>query len=131
MLVRDRMSSPVETLGPDTNYHTALRQMQDHGVHHLPVVDADGQLIGIVAERDLLLAASHYLQTAIEVGEVMHKGVLTVTPETPIAEAASIMVKNKIGGLPVMDANKHVIGIITETDIFKAFVEMETAATRK
>jgi acetoin utilization protein AcuB len=64
------------------------------------------------------------LQTAIEVSEVMHRGVVTTAPEMPIAEAASLMVKNSIGGLPVMDAEGQVVGIITETDIFKAFVEM-------
>lgn len=124
MVVRDRMSTPAITIGTDTPYQTALRLMQDHKMHHLPVVDANSHLVGILAERDLLLAASHYLQTAIEVSEVMHRGVVTATPEMPIAEAASLMVKNSIGGLPVMDAEGQVVGIITETDIFKAFVEM-------
>lgn len=124
MLVRDRMSIHPITIRADVDYKTALKLMQNHALHHVPVLDAAGALVGIVAERDLLLAAMHYLQCTVEVSEVMHHDVVTATPDMPIAKAATLMVRHKIGGLPVIDGPRGVVGIITETDIFRAFVEM-------
>ena len=63
--------------------------MQEHALHHVPVLDAGRKLVGIVAERDLLLAATRHLQSAIEVGDVMHRNVTTARPDMPIAEAAT------------------------------------------
>lgn len=123
MLVRDRMSVPPETVGPNADYKKALGMMQAHALHHLPVVDTRGNLVGIVAERDLLIAANHYLGSAVEISEVMHKGAVTVTPRDSITDAAVLMAQHKIGGLPVVD-NGKVVGVITETDIFRAFVDM-------
>lgn len=125
MLVRDRMSSSPVTIRSDADYKNALTLMQEHALHHVPVLDARKKLVGIVAERDLLLAATRHLQCAMEVAEVMRRNVMTATPEMPIAEAASLMVDNRIGGLPVVDGEDHVVGVITETDIFRAFVERE------
>lgn len=119
MLVRDHMSSPAVTIRIDTDYKAALNLMQEKSMHHLPVVDKGGQLVGIAAERDLLLAAMHYMQSAVEVGDVMHRGAITATPDMPIADAAELMMKNNIGGLPVVDGGRQLLGIITETDIFK------------
>ena len=122
MLVRNHMSTPAVTIASDADYKTALRLMQENGMHHVPVVDAAGRLVGIAAERDLLRAATHYLQSAVEIGDIMHRGVVTVSPETPITRAAALMVEKRIGGLPVVDESDGVIGIITETDIFRALV---------
>jgi acetoin utilization protein AcuB len=124
MFVSERMSTPALTIRTDVDYQTALRLMQERALHHLPVVDARDQLVGVVAERDLLLAATHHMQTVLEVGEIMHRAVITTTPEMPIGEAAQLMVNHKIGGLPVVDADQRVVGMITETDIFHAFVEL-------
>ena len=124
MLVSDRMSKHPVTIRADADYKLALKLMQDHAMHHVPVLDAGDKLVGVLAERDLLLAAMHYLQSAIEVSEIMHRNVVTASPDMPISEAAMLMVNNKIGGLPVVNGNQRVIGIITETDIFKAFVEL-------
>ena len=125
MLVRDRMSARPVTIRSDADYKAALKLMEEHRLHHVPVLDADRRLVGIVAERDLLLAATRHLQSAIEVAEVMHRNVTTANLDMPIAEAATLMVDNRIGGLPVLDENEQVIGVITETDIFRAFVERE------
>ena len=127
MRVSERMSAPAITISPELSHHSALRLMQDHGMHHLPVVDAQGQLLGIVAERDLLLAVAHYVQTPVEVAEVMKRDVVTVAPEMPLTEAASLMVRHKIGGLPVLGPDQRVVGVITETDIFATFVAMAEA----
>jgi acetoin utilization protein AcuB len=135
MFVSDRMSSPVVTVAPDTPFEDALQQMRDHGFRRLPVVNPKGKLVGIVSERDLLHAAPssatslsiwevHYLLWKIRVREIMTRDVITTTPDMPIEDAASLMVTNKIGGLPVVDGNGKIVGVITETDIFRTFVEM-------
>jgi acetoin utilization protein AcuB len=125
MLVRDRMSAHPVTVRSDADYKAALMLMQEHALHHVPVLDAGRKLVGIVAERDLLLAATRHLQSAIEVADVMRENVTVARPDMPIAEAATLMVELRIGALPVIDGNEHVIGVITETDIFRAFVERE------
>jgi acetoin utilization protein AcuB len=124
LLVRDRMSTPVLSVGLDQDYMNALTMMQERRLHHLPVVDAQGHLVGILGERDLLLAASRNMMSHIEVSEVMHRNVITATTTMTLAEAATLMVRHAIGGLPVVDEEQNIVGIITETDIFKAFVEL-------
>jgi acetoin utilization protein AcuB len=135
MFVRDRMSSPPVTIASDTSFQDALRLMNDHGFRRLPVVNKKGKLIGIVSERDLLYASPSpvtslsvwevtYLLSKILIREIMTTEVITTTPDTPIEDAAHLMAHNKVGGLPVVDENERVIGVITETDIFKSFVEM-------
>jgi acetoin utilization protein AcuB len=123
MLTRDYMTRRPFTLQIDSDYKAALKLMQDWSIHHLPVVDGEGRLAGIVAERDLLLAAFHYLGAGVDIGEVMHCDVVTATPDLPVTDAALLMAGHSIGGLPVVDRSGRVVGIITETDIFRAFVE--------
>jgi len=135
MFVRDRMSSEPITITPDTPFQDALKLMHEHRFRRLPVVDKHGKLVGIVSERDLLYASPspatslsvwelNYLLSKLEVQEIMTKDVITTTPGTPIENAARLIVDNKIGGLPVVDEDNRVVGVITETDIFKTFVEM-------
>jgi acetoin utilization protein AcuB len=135
MFVRDRMSSPAVTITPDTPFQDALKLMHDHRFRRLPVLDAKGQLVGIVSERDLMYVSPspatslnvwelHYLLSKLQIQELMTGDVITTTPDTPIEDAAHLMADNKIGGLPVVDKDNRVIGVITETDIFKAFDEM-------
>ena len=125
MLVRDCMSAHPVTVHDDADYKVALKLMQDHALHHVPVLDERENLVGIVAERDLLVAATHHMQAAVDVGDVMRRGVVTTTADTPVDEAAALMVDHRIGGLPVLDARSRVVGVITETDIFRAFVASE------
>jgi acetoin utilization protein AcuB len=96
----------------------------------------DGVLVGIVSDADLLNASPspatslsvwemNYLLSKITVKDVMTKKVLTVTADTPIEEAARIMADHKIGGMPVVSEDgKTVVGIITETDLFKVLLEL-------
>jgi len=108
--------------------------IRQNNVRRLPVVDKKGNLVGIVSEKDLLYASPSpatslsvyeigYLLSKLKVEEVMTRKVITVAPSAPIEEAARIMVDNKIGGLPVVE-NGRLVGIITETDIFKTTLEM-------
>lgn len=129
MRVSDRMSAPAVTVRADLDYRQALRLMQEHALHHIPVLDAGGRLSGMLTERDLLLAATRFLQSGVEVSEIMHRGAYTTTPDMALADAAELMVRHKIGGLPVVDSNGTLVGIVTETDIFRAFVDMSAART--
>lgn len=133
MLVGDRMSKPVITITPDLPIADALNLMKKEHIRRAPVVK-DGKLIGIVSDKDLLNASPspvttlsiwemNYLLSKVTVSEVMSKNVMTVTEDTPIEQAARIMADNKIGGLPVL-RDGHVVGIITETDLFKVFLEL-------
>src|SRR5512136_900821 len=111
MLVRERMSSHPVTVTADTPITEALRTMREKDVRRLPVLDAGGRLVGIVSEKDVLYASPspatslsiyemHYLLSHLLVAEVMTRDVITVTPDTPLEEAARIMCDHKIGGLP-------------------------------
>ena len=133
MLVGERMKHPVITVSPDMPIVEALNLMKRERIRRAPVVK-DGKIVGIVSDKDLLNASPspatslsvwemNYLLSKIMVKEVMSKKVLTVGEDTPIEEAARIMADNKIGGLPVM-RDDHVVGIITETDLFKIFLEL-------
>lgn len=135
MFVRDRMSSPAVTATPDTVFRDALSVMRKHRFRRLPVIDEDGKLIGIVCERDLVYASPsqtgslsvwelNHLLSHVQIRQLMTENVITATADTPVEDVAQLMTDNKIGGLPVVDEHSRVIGIITETDIFKAFVEM-------
>ena len=135
MFVRDNMSSPPVTVTPDVPFQEALKIMRDNNFRRLPVVDKHGKLVGIVSERDLLYASPspastlsvwemNYLLSKITVEKVMTDTVITTTADTPLEHAAYILAQEKFGGLPVVDDEDHPIGIITETDIFKALVEL-------
>lgn len=134
MQVKDRMSPNPVTVSEDTSFEDALRLMKDRKIRRLPVIGNEGRLVGIVVEKDLLYASPspatslsvfevHYLLARMRVRDVMTKRVITVGPDCPLEEAARIMVDHKIGSLPVM-ADGALKGIITETDIFKTFVEI-------
>ena len=134
MLIAERMTRTPITITPDTSVPEALRLMRDKKVRRLPVLDAHGALVGIVSDKDLLLVAPSpattlaiweitELLSKLKVAEVMTRNVITVTEDTPLEEAARIMADRKIGGLPVMSAGR-LAGIITETDLFKAFLQM-------
>jgi acetoin utilization protein AcuB len=128
------MSRPAITIHADVPIQEALSLMRKEHIRRLPVADKRGRLIGIVSERDLLHASPsdatslsiwelNFLLSKITVDEVMTRKVITVTEDTPVEEAARIMADSKIGGLPVV-RDSEIVGIITETDLFKIFLEL-------
>jgi len=134
MLVGNRMTPNPITVKPDLPIAEAIAWMRREKVRRFPVVDKKGKLVGIVARSDLLHAEPSpvtslsiweltYLLSQVKVKEVMTKEVITVTEDCPLEEAARIMADNKIGGLPVM-RDGMVVGIITESDLFKVFLEI-------
>ena len=124
MLVRERMSAPVVTVSRETDYQQALQLMQEKQLRRLPVVDRERRLVGIVAERDLLLAATRYPRAGVDVGEFMATDIVSATPDMDIGAAARLMLEHRVGGLPVLEGGA-LVGIITESDIFRRFVEMQ------
>ena len=134
MLVGERMSRPVISIHPDMPLQDALRLMHKEHLRRLPVVDKHGKLVGIVSERDLLHASPsdatslsvwelNYLISKITVDGIMTKDVITITEDTPLEEAARLMADGKVGCMPVMH-DDELVGIITETDLFKVFLEL-------
>jgi acetoin utilization protein AcuB len=127
------MSQPVISVAHDLPIMEALDLMKREQIRRTPVMK-NGKMIGIISEKDLLDASPSdatslsvweisYLLSRVPVSDVMTKEVLTLEEDTPIEEAARFMVDNKIGGLPVM-RGKSVVGLITETDLFKCFLEL-------
>jgi acetoin utilization protein AcuB len=135
MLIRERMTRSPVLCSPDLSVNEAFDLIKKEHIRRIPVVNKNGKLIGIVSDKDLLrvtpspattLSAFEvpYLLSKVKVQDVMTRKVITVKEDTPIEDAARIMVDNKIGGLPVVDDDNAVVGIITETDIFKTFIEL-------
>ncbi len=129
LLVRDLMTTEVITLGHNDKLTSADDVMRLGRIRHLPVVDGDGMLAGIVSQRDLfhsgLLRAlgygTHARERALEsmfVKEAMRSEVVTTTPDTPLAEAAKLMIERQIGCLVVLDGQK-IAGILTEGDFVR------------
>ncbi len=134
MLVKDRMTRNPITIRDDTLLPDALKIMRDNRIRRLPVLDKEGKLVGMVAEKDLIYASSspittlsvwelNYLVSKIQVKQVMTRDVIITTEDCPLEEAARIMADNQVSGLPVMRGNT-VVGIVTETDLFKTFLEL-------
>ena len=133
MFVGERMSRPVISVSPDAPIHEVLAMFRKEHIRRAPVMKT-GKLVGIVSERDLLNASPssattlsvwelNYLISKVTVKDVMSRKVITVDQDTPIEEAARIMADKKIGGLPVTSGGK-VVGMITETDLFKVLLEL-------
>jgi len=127
------MSQPVISVSPETPIHDALAMFKKEHIRRAPVIQ-DGKMVGIVTETDLLNASPspvstlsvwemNYLLSKVTVSQVMSRQVISVAKDTPIEEAARILADNKLGGLPVLDGG-NVVGIITETDLFKVFLEL-------
>lgn len=134
MLVKDRMTLNPITVQPETTHKQASELMKENAIHHLPVVDKQGRLAGIVVEQDLLAAQPspatslsiyeiHSLLSKLQIKQIMSHPVYTTTPDCPLEEAARLMLDQGIGCLPVMD-NDVMIGIITDTDIFESLVTL-------
>jgi acetoin utilization protein AcuB len=135
MIVRELMTGAVITAPPWTPILEARSLMMKERIRHLPVAAADGRLLGIITDRDIRLnlpsqATSlsvweiNHLLSKLTVEEVMTQAVITVGPDRPARDAARLMVDHQMGALPVEDGGR-LIGIVTETDLLKAFIRMD------
>jgi acetoin utilization protein AcuB len=132
-LVRDWMTPDVIFVRSDTPLSEADQLIVDNMIRRLPVVD-DGKLVGICTYGDIREARPspatslsiwelNYLLSQLTIKEIMTPNPITVSPNATIGEAARLMLKNQISGLPVVDASGKLVGIITESDIFRLVVQ--------
>jgi acetoin utilization protein AcuB len=133
MLVKHRMTPNPFTVTTETSLKDALELLRSKPFRHLPVVDENGKLVGVVTEKSLVYAAPtptttlsvfevDYILSRTTMKQIIGGPVITVGPDLPIEEAAHIMVDKHIGCLPVVEGEK-LVGIISDTDIFRVFVE--------
>ena len=133
--VADIMSRDVKSLGRNDKLSIADDIMKQDRIRHMPVLDADGKLCGILSQRDLfrgILLRSLGYGSRLEdkflefhpVKEAMAEGLHTTTPETPAIEAARLMMEHKIGCLPVLEG-ENLAGMVTESDFVKLFAESQ------
>jgi acetoin utilization protein AcuB len=128
--VGDIMSVSPVTITPSTSVHAAQALMQQRKIRHLPVLK-DGRLVGMISDRDIRLVLPspatsltvwelRHLLDKLTVGEVMTYFVMTTAPDCPVTEAVGRMLGHRIGALPVVE-DHQVIGILTRTDVLRAF----------
>ncbi len=138
--VKEWMTSPVVTVDADTSISVAHKIMKDNNIRRLAVTDAQGKLAGIITIGDVREASPsdavtlsiwelNYLWAQLTVEKVMTKDLKTLRPDDEIARAAQLMLESKISGLPVVDDDSNLIGIITESDIFRMVVKNSNSLT--
>ena len=134
MLVENWMSKDVITVDVNDSMQDATRLLKEHNIRGLPVME-NGKLVGVVTDRDLKKASASdattleihellYLISKIKIKEIMTKNPITIPLDYTIDEAAEILLDNKLTGAPVVDDKGQVVGIITQTDIFRVLVSL-------
>ncbi|MFC1891767.1 CBS and ACT domain-containing protein [Thermodesulfobacteriota bacterium] len=132
MLVKDWMSKKLITIDINDAMADAARRLKEHNIRRLPVMKK-GKLLGILTDRDLKEASASdaialeihellYVLSQVKVENIMTRNPITVTPDYTVEETAQILLKNKISGVPVVDQTGNLVGIITQTDIFKVLL---------
>ena len=135
MYVKDNMIKDPITLTGDQSVSEAVDLMSDNGLHRLPVVDQNNKLIGLVTQSviasntpnnasTLSVFELNYLLNKLTIKDIMLKDVVTINQDALLEEAATILRKNDIGCLPVVQDDNTLIGIITHNDIFSAFIDL-------
>jgi len=134
MIIADRMKKNPATATPDMSISDASAKMKAEKVHRLPVLDDDKHLVGVISEKDILLAAPspastlstyeiNYLLSKLKVKNIMSRNPVTIKRDTTIEEAVRLMVENDLSCLPVMDSG-YLVGIVSKSDLFKILLEM-------
>lgn len=140
MLVRNWMSRNVVTIDEDGSMQDAMQLMKKHNIRMLPVLK-NGALVGVVTDRDLKRAQASdattldvhellYLISKIKVKNIMSKNPIHVPPELTVEEAAEVLLRQKISGLPVVDGSGRLVGTITQTDIFRVLIALTGVGKR-
>jgi len=117
--VEDLMSTALITLRDTDSIAAADLEMKLASIHHIPVVDEKQNLVGILSARDVLLALAKG-KKRVRVGEYMNRRLVTVAPETTLQQAIDLLLQHRFGSLPVVGADGHLLGIVTETDFLAA-----------
>ena len=133
MTVSKNMTINPVTTTPDMGVFEAFELMKSEGVQRLPVLDGDGNLVGIISEKNITSAAADkevsivefaLLLSKIKVGDVMTKEVITVSVDDPVEMAARKMSDNDISILPVVDNNGKLVGVVSRSDLFRLLLEL-------
>ena len=133
MTVSKNMTINPVTTTPDIGVFEAFKLMKSEGVQRLPVLDGDGNLVGIISEKNITSAAADkevsivefaLLLSKIKVGDVMTKEVITVSVDDPVEMAARKMSDNDISILPVVDNNGKLVGVVSRSDLFRLLLEL-------
>lgn len=138
MLIRNTMTPNVITVTPDTSMLKASKLMKEHDIRRLPVVDAHNRVVGIVSDRDIKSASPskattldthelYYLLSELKIKDIMTPNPVTIGPLATVESAAMIMEEAGFGGLPVVDESGVLVGIITDTDVFKVLISITGA----
>ena len=138
MTIRELMSGGLITVSPETSVPQAREVMTRERIRHLLVTGPGGVLAGIVTDRDIRLNLPSratslsaqeigHLLSKLTVGQIMTRSVITIGPDASAREGARLLLEHKIGALPVLD-DGHLVGIVTETDVVRAFMHMTVAA---
>ena len=136
MRVKDFMTPNPTTISPNDNLQTALEKMAQVG-RRLPVVNDEGYLVGVITDRDIRLAMNsplimrekwqdEYLLKTTTVEVCMATNPVTISPNSPLQDAVALLLKGHFSGLPVVDHERNVVGVITVTDLMNALVELLT-----
>jgi len=134
MLVKEWMTHNPVTISDETSMMKAIHLMKQNRFRRLPVMH-DGQLVGIVTDRDLKEASPskattldvhelYYLLAELQVKDIMTRNPITVRPDDTVEHAAQLMLENTISGLPVVDDTGQLVGILTQSDVFRAFMHI-------
>jgi len=134
MRVKNKMTRAPITAGLKTTYNEALQLMEKNNIHHLPILDKKGKMVGIVSHSDMLEAEPSRVSTLsifeiaslldkVTMDQLMSRPVLAIQDDCSISEAAHFMLEENVGCLPVVK-DDQLVGIITDKDIFKTFVEV-------
>lgn len=152
MKVQDVMTTDVATTDPDTLLKEAARELVRRRISGMPVVDSDLQVLGVVSEADILAkegseprGGGGFLQwlvdpgdpwitarfDAVTVGEAMSTPAQTITPDRPLAEAATIMLDEGVNRLPVVDTDGKLVGLVSRGDLVRAFARPDDEIRRE
>ena len=137
--VKEWMTTPVISVPPAMSLSSAHQLLKEHGIRRLPVVEND-RLVGIVTIGDIREASPsdattlsiwelNYLWAQLTVERVMTRKVLTIKQDAPILDAAQIMLEQKVSGLPVVDKDDLILGMITKSDIFRMLIKARSAVS--
>ena len=140
MLVREWMTKDPITVAPNASIYEAWTLMEEQRIRHLPVMDG-ATLVGIATDRDLRLALPspatsleahelQYLLDKLPISDVMTAELMTLPPSAPLDDAARVLMRGRIGALPVTDGGA-LVGILTRQDVMKAFVSQAEAEARR